>query len=1453
MTLSVACRFALRILFCFACCMAVSIIGKAQVKQPVTNSIKKQIPFSAFTDSLTKHARPAMMPAAIFKGANRTSGITATCNTTTFKMHLTADAGKKIKLQEIQTMTDGNFLLAGNVTLVNTEQEGLLCVMSNAGAVVAQKQVRINNKPTTIFNIKTMFNGQVAMAGIVHETTDKVFVALLNSDLSVSWLKTIDVNGPVSTALDVLPENKIYVAAQVNNGVTYCLLNSTGAIIWNKELPLTGLDNLAGIGHNLFEQTLSANCTNAGKKQVRLFTIEETSGNLLNSTSLGDGTSENKTGKVTSFNARVISTGVTKTNTGKFLLSRHIMYNALETETLHTYTLPEAIDFGVSNAEDDAGDAMGFCFATTGKLLLLRHFAYYQIMPERSAIYPAPVGATMAGVTRSINDGGYLLALNTVGSGECILIKTDSVGVLAGCSSQVAAINYTEQLLVPNTSVSSNVSSTTPVIEVSNMVQNSVVLTRSFDCNQLYCPAPPAEDTCLSSYFKTFRSNSYIDIFNTYHLMRGNKHIMTTWRYNRALGDMNEVTYGVKLFDEKGVFIKGVNAYDNGLSAPIFSKQVDDQHVMVVYYSQVDTIPAFTFTLMDDNLQVVWTKSIKAFTDYYFFGSGTTSVLTSDKDGNYYFYGVMPGYFGKKAQIMTYKMDAAGNPLWLKFYELDAGTLIVATATVTNTALVMVLEGGPEGSVSLALDKKSGQLLKAFNYQNNAAGSIYNRTLQFNGDRIFYTGNNARQEMVIGLFDTTAKPVKMLSLQESLSGTSIEKSGKLYTFYSYFNGTKWKEVLIKADTALAVEYAKEFDEEPFISHSGMGVSDEGNIYVSGNVSYGGANGAYFDAVLKKYDANGQIGTCPFTKVVPLTSEVDLQTKAIGFNEVYSGIFTQINKTLNFIPDTYGQQISEILCSSTPNCTSIKLTGTSKLCQLNQPYTYHATRNANCTIKPVWFYDTAFAVLQMINDTSATIQFKKYGSTWIKLKLNAGCSFFTDSMLVQVQQSPGIFSLGNDTALCKGSSIQLNAGSGFNSYLWQDGSADSVLTVTQPGVYFVSVDNVCGDVYKDTIVVQQVNVPLLNIGRDTSICKGDTLQLAATNGFNQYGWQPAASVNGQGPVVTIYPLQNITITAIATTIEGCKAYDTLALSVKAARPVSLGNDASLCTGDSLVLQAGTGYQQYSWSNGAATETVIVKQAGSYSLIATDVNGCKAKDTMQVQLYALPRPLLGNDFNLCQGSRQQLDAGIFNRYLWQDGSTGRYYNTTTTGTYRVTVTDAHSCTAADTILVKNIIPLPAGFLKATDSICQYEKMTIGAVGSFASYLWSTGEIQPAITINAPGLYTLTVKNADGCAGSDSIYIFQKDCLAGVFIPSAFTPNGDSKNDVFKAIVHGNLVSFRLQIFSRFGVLVFSSTDPQKSWDGKFKGAVLPTSSFIWQCSYQFAGQSARLMKGNVVMFR
>ena len=92
-----------------------------------------------------------------------------------------------------------------------------------------------------------------------------------------------------------------------------------------------------------------------------------------------------------------------------------------------------------------------------------------------------------------------------------------------------------------------------------------------------------------------------------------------------------------------------------------------------------------------------------------------------------------------------------------------------------------------------------------------------------------------------------------------------------------------------------------------------------------------------------------------------------------------------------------------------------------------------------------------------------------------------------------------------------------------------------------------------------------------------------------------------------------------------------------------------------------------------------------------------------------------------------------------------------------------------------------------------------------------------------------------------------------MLGVYIPGAFTPNSDGRNDIFKALVFGKVVSFKLQVFSREGQLVFQTTDPAKGWDGLYKGMSYSTTTFVWQCSYQLEGQRPDYQKGTVILVR
>ena len=122
-----------------------------------------------------------------------------------------------------------------------------------------------------------------------------------------------------------------------------------------------------------------------------------------------------------------------------------------------------------------------------------------------------------------------------------------------------------------------------------------------------------------------------------------------------------------------------------------------------------------------------------------------------------------------------------------------------------------------------------------------------------------------------------------------------------------------------------------------------------------------------------------------------------------------------------------------------------------------------------------------------------------------------------------------------------------------------------------------------------------------------------------------------------------------------------------------------------------------------------------------------------------------------------------------------------------------------------------------------------------------------------INRPGTYWLKATDDNGCTGINSISVYLKNCKQGVYIPKAFTPNNDGQNDVWKALVFGKVISFKLQLYNREGKLIFQTTDPLKGWNGFYNGFSHSTTTLVWQCSYQLENRQPEFQKGTVMLVR
>ena len=285
--------------------------------------------------------------------------------------------------------------------------------------------------------------------------------------------------------------------------------------------------------------------------------------------------------------------------------------------------------------------------------------------------------------------------------------------------------------------------------------------------------------------------------------------------------------------------------------------------------------------------------------------------------------------------------------------------------------------------------------------------------------------------------------------------------------------------------------------------------------------------------------------------------------------------------------------------------------------------------------------------------------------------------------------------------------------------------------------------------------------------------------------------------------------------VYTAINGCDSTRTLQLTVNPKKFTTI--NAAICNGESYLA---AGHLQT--TSGIYSDTLL-----TYLM-------CDSIITTNLTVNPLPTPDLGKDRNICIGDVMTLNPGTFVTYLWQDGSTNSTFNTNLTGQYFVMVSNTFGCKASDTMYVSKILSLPANFLPPDSSLCRGNLVQVKVPG-YSKYLWNTGSTVPILNITQSGTYTLQVTDVAGCKGTDSIKVLYHNCAA-VWIPNSFSPNADGLNDIFKPIFPAPVANYRLQIYNRWGFLVFESTNPSIGWDGKYKSEIQPVAAYVYIITFR-----------------
>jgi gliding motility-associated-like protein len=415
------------------------------------------------------------------------------------------------------------------------------------------------------------------------------------------------------------------------------------------------------------------------------------------------------------------------------------------------------------------------------------------------------------------------------------------------------------------------------------------------------------------------------------------------------------------------------------------------------------------------------------------------------------------------------------------------------------------------------------------------------------------------------------------------------------------------------------------------------------------------------------------------------------------------------------------------------------------------------------------------------------------------------------------------------------SVLPSGGSPSYTYSWNTGATSSSINVspTTTTVYTVTVKDSCGNSFVDSVKVNVKDMPLVVTSHDTSIYCAGLVNLSANasggGGGYSYSWSNGAtssSISVNATKDTNY------ICTVTSPCGGQVVKDTVKVTVLPSpfKVTINANPDSVCLGQNVTLSA-TGGGTYSWSTGATTSSVTVTPASNTTYTLSVVNGNCVNDTnVNVFIVAPPTIKITPNQKVCQGESSTITATVTGAksYVWSNGATTSSITVTpgSTTTYVVTATDG--CVTKDSATVTVVLPSLSACCDTT--IITGDTVTISAYGG-SSYVWTPNTSLSCSTCPNPiasptvtTTYTVVSTDSNNCHATREVTVFV-ECL-DFTVPNVFTPNNDGRNDDFVpyyttgGIVHngvGNMSSYSIQIYDRWGKQVYNSNDPTKYWNG------------------------------------
>ena len=549
---------------------------------------------------------------------------------------------------------------------------------------------------------------------------------------------------------------------------------------------------------------------------------------------------------------------------------------------------------------------------------------------------------------------------------------------------------------------------------------------------------------------------------------------------------------------------------------------------------------------------------------------------------------------------------------------------------------------------------------------------------------------------------------------------------------------------------------------------------------------------------------------------------------------------------------------------------------------------------------LWDFGTTVSDPALLTQPTPTFTYPDTGTYIIKLKVTSG-SNCTDSATSTVKIYPGFSANFGVKGSCFQSPFLFTDSSYARwgeiiQYKWDLGDASTLADTsdkqnssyqyTKPGnvtaTLIVASDKGCIDTAVKTVAVNnkpQIILPFT----DTLICRDDRLLIPVQTSGTSYQWKPVYNIddaNSSSP--TVYPFDTIIYTLV---VRDKQCIDSVNITVNVIDSVTLRlpSEIKLCATDSVQLQPVSDALYYSWrqsgniislsNRSIKNPTATPLQNTTYSVTAS-VGHCNATAQTNVLVSPYPAATVSNGASICYGKTVQLQAAtLAAHYVWSPAASLSDANTLNplagpeiTTDYILTVSDTLYCIKSvnDTVLIQ-VISLPqvdAG--NDTSAVINQPLQLKATANEEASYRWapltglySNDVPNPSVVITDPAVrsltYFVTATTPEGCAATDSVHIKIYTSQPDIFLPSAFTPDGDGRNDIFKPITAGIAQLRFFRVFNRLGQLMFETTKPGEGWNGNYNGKPQPSGTYVFAVAGSDYTGRVIVKKGTVVLVR